>query len=443
MKLSFYGAAQEVTGSCYLLEAANKKILIDCGLFQGTKECEDKNFDAFLFKPAEVDIVLVSHAHLDHVGRLPKLVRDGFKGKIYSTAPTRELARFILDDALHLAEREQRPLYDEMDIEHLFGMWQDVPYYKTEDFGGVNFVFKQAGHILGSALIEIIAEGKKILFSGDLGNIPSILLPPPDEIKDVDYLIVESTYGDRTHEAPQDRTILLERAAEDVAFRRGTLLIPAFATERTQELLFLLNELAHDRRIPEMPIFVDAPLAIHVTGVYEKYPELYKQEIQELLKVHPNVFKSKRLHFTSSVEESKGINNVPMPKVIIAGSGMMNGGRVLHHASRYLGDPKSILLFVGYQSSGSLGRRLVEGEKDVKLFGEHIMVQAEIRKINGFSAHADNPQLFNFVSVQRDTLKHVFVIHGEQKQASHFVTEIRDRLGVSADAPSLNQVFDL
>lgn len=443
MNLSFHGGAREVTGACYLLETSQAKILVDCGLFQGCDECADLNFESFRFDPSSIDFVLVTHAHLDHVGRLPKLIREGFSGKIYSTAPTRELAFLILEDALALAERKNQKLYAKEDLEKTFSHWEDVPYHKTVEFKDLKFKFNGAGHILGSSFIEIWVDGKHLFFTGDMGNIPSALLHPPERFKDIEYLIIESTYGNRTHEPPEERTLALERAVEEVAKNKGTLLIPAFATERTQDILFLLNEMLLFKRIPEMPVFVDSPLAIRVTGVFEKYPEEYREEIRQLFREHPGLFKFKKLTFTPTVEESKSINDIPSPKVIIAGSGMMQGGRILHHARRYLSDPSSTLLITGYQAAGSLGRRLLDGERVVKLFGEDILVQAEIKKINGFSAHADNPQLYSFVESNRDFLKHVFVVQGEGAQALHFTQEIKDRLGVGADAPMLYESFEL
>lgn len=288
-----------------------------------------------------------------------------------------------------------------------------------------------------------MAEGKKIVFTGDLGNVPSALLPPPEQMADADFLVIESTYGNRVHEAARERVLNLERAVEDTAARGGTLMIPAFATERTQDILFYLNEMLHFKRVPEMPVFVDAPLAIKITGVFEQYPEFYKDEIKNLYREHPNLFRFKRLRFTQSVEESKSINDVLQPKVILAGSGMLAGGRILHHARRYLPDPKSILLIIGYQAPGSLGRRLVDGEKLVKIFGEEIPVEAETRNIYGFSAHADNPQLFSYIETNRDTLKRAFMIHGEDAQALHLAQEVKDRLGIQADAPVLHESFEI
>jgi len=443
MKLSFHGGAREVTGACYLLITAKTKVLVDCGLFQGCDECSELNFENFRFDPREIELVLITHAHLDHIGRLPKLIKEGFSGKIFSTPPTKDLARLMLGDALAIAKRTNGELYSEEDLEKTFGLWKTISYNEVYRAGDLSFCFREAGHILGSALSEIWAEGKHLLFTGDLGNTPSALLPPPHTFRDIDYLIIESTYGNRTHEAPEERVLKLERAVEDVTARQGTLLIPAFATERTQDILFLLNEMLLFKRIPEIPVFVDSPLAIRVTRVFEDYVSYYREEIQKLYLEHPHLFEFKKLKFTETSEESKKINDISPPKVVIAGSGMMQGGRILHHARRYLSDPKSILLFVGYQAAGSLGRRLLDKEKAVKIWGEEVAVEAEIRKINGFSAHADNPQLFSFVEKTKDTLKRVFVVQGEEAQALHFMQAIRDRLGIPADAPVLYEEFEL
>ncbi|OGZ96947.1 MAG: hypothetical protein A2847_01755 [Candidatus Sungbacteria bacterium RIFCSPHIGHO2_01_FULL_50_25] len=439
MNLSFHGGAREVTGACYLFEAENKKILVDCGLFQGCEECPALNKKPFQFSPSEIDALFVTHAHIDHVGRIPKLVKDGFRGTIYSTAPTRDIARILLEDALTLSEKEGDQIYGEEDIKKAFSLWEDRAYGREFSFGDMRVMFRDAGHILGSAFVDIRAEGKRILFSGDFGNTPSVLLPPPESVQEMDYLVIESTYGNRTHESDEARKISLERAVEDVSARGGVLMIPAFATERAQDLLHLLNEMLAEKRIPDIPVFVDSPLAIKITHVFERYPSYYKDEIRSLYTKHPHLFQFKKLHLAETVDDSKKINDISPPKVVIAGSGMMTGGRILHHLRRYLGDSRNMLVVVGYQAAGSLGRRLLEGEKFVRVLGNGIEVGAEVREINGFSAHADNPQLFSFIERAREHVRRVFVVQGEDDAALHLTQEIRDRLGIKADAP---QLFD-
>ncbi len=441
MKISFHGGAQEVTGACHLLETKDVKILLDCGLFQGGRTIQEHNYENFGFNPAEIDFLCVSHAHLDHIGRIPKLVKEGFKGIIYSTAPTRDLARPLLDDALELAGREDREIYTREDMEKAFSLWQTAPYEETLDAKGIKLRFRNAGHILGSAMVEIWADNRHLLFTGDLGNIPSTLLPPPEVVAGIDILIIESAYGGRTRDIIEDKSLKLERAVEDVATRRGALLIPAFAAERTQDILHMLNEMVLFKRTPEMPVYVDSPLAIKITKVFEKYPSCYRQEIKDLFLKHPNLFRFKKLIFSETTEDSKKINDITPPKVIIAGAGMMTGGRILHHARRYLGDPNSILLMVGYQGSGTLGRKLMEGEKVVKIMGEEVMVRAEIRLAEGFSAHADNRQLTAFVETNRDTLQKIFVVQGEKGESEGFAQQVKDRMGISATAPQMHEEF--
>lgn len=445
--LEFHGGAGEVTGACYLLKGSDASILIDCGMFQGHSSLEKLNYEPFSFEPSSVDAVFITHSHLDHVGRLPKLVRDGFGGIIYSTSPTKDLSKLILDDALHLVKEHKNAVkgfFDDADVERTMARWKTLDYGEPVSVGSLEVLLKNSGHILGSSMIEVYAEGKKILFTGDFGNIPSVLLPSPDPLSEgTDYLIIESTYGNRTHGETIDRTLQLERAIEDTVTRGGTLMIPAFATERTQDILYELNSMVMNHRVPQVPVFVDSPLAAKITDVYRSYPDYYNKTVFTLMKKDPAVFDFKGLKFTVTKEESKAINDIRPPKVVVAGSGSSMGGRILHHEARYLSDPRSILLVVGYQAGGSLGRRLLDGEKTVTILNQTIPVHAEVRNISGYSAHADEPQLYDFMRRGRTSLAKVFIVQGEAEAATQLAQDVKDRLGISAEIPALYDSFAL
>jgi len=462
IKLSFFGGAQDVTGANHMLECnpdarsgRATKLLVDCGLFQGSRLCEKKNRESFPYDPKEIDALFVTHAHLDHIGRIPKLVRDGFKGKIFSTPPTKDFAELMLDDSLGILTKEakrekEQPIYEKRDIEATMALWEGIGYDQKTQFGEVEFTFREAGHILGSAMVEFVVNNKKIVFTGDLGNPPTPLLKEPYKLTEADYIVIESAYGDREHEDKKDRKLKIERAIEKTIFNKGVLMVPAFSMERTQELLFELNDLVESGRIPQVPVFLDSPLAIKVTKIYKKYEDYYNKKAKYIISSGDDIFNFPGLKFTLTTAESKSINGVSSPKVIIAGSGMSVGGRIIHHEKRYLPDPKSSLLIVGFQSAGSLGRRLVEGEKYVKILGEEISVKAEIISVRGYSAHADINGLFDFVKnasassrAGKQGLKKVFVVQGESKAALFFTQRLRDYLGVDAVAPQIGDSFKL
>ncbi|RJQ35935.1 MBL fold metallo-hydrolase [Candidatus Parcubacteria bacterium] len=446
--ISFWGGAREVTGACYLLEAAGKRVVVDCGMFQGCDDCDLRTHQPFPFDPKKVDALVITHAHIDHIGRIPKFVAEGFHGPIYATPPTRDLVALLLEDAMNFFKDASSALYRRVDLED--AMRQFVPLHYEESIAlgeQLSLQLLPSGHILGSSFARFSlkkgSEERVILFTGDVGNDPSILIPSRASVIDANVFVIESAYGNKTHKHTVDRTLMLERAIEDVAARKGTLMIPAFATERTQELLHEINEMVLQKRVPEVPVFVDSPLAIKATAVFARYPEYYRDEIRELARRHPHLFEFKTLKMTASVEESKAINDVRPPKVIIAGSGMSTGGRILHHEKRYLGDQNSILLVTGYQAAGSLGRRLVDKAKEVRIHGEPITVRAEVRVIDGYSAHADEAQLMDFVNETRDRLERVFVVQGEPAAALGFAQTIQDRLGVPAIAPVYGERFEL
>lgn len=446
-KLSFFGGAQEVTGANYLLETEKVKILVDCGMIQCPRFCSGRNRDEFSYDVASIDALFVTHAHIDHTGRIPYLVRKGFRGTIYSTPPTKDFAAVMLEDSMGVLEKEaskegeHEPLYTLKDIEETMRLWEAVPYGKSITVGDITVVMHEAGHVLGSAMMEMQVEGKKFLFTGDLGNVPIPLLSPPDMVKGIENLIIESAYGNREHEDVGERKVKLERAIEDVIKRKGTLIIPAFALERTQELLFELNDLVEHGRIPRIPVYLDSPLSIKATAVYKKHQNYLSKEAKAIIRTGDDLFQFPGLHMSLSSEESKAINGIPSPKVILAGAGMMQGGRILHHARRYLPGRENMILFVGYAAAGSLARRIIDGEQLVSIFGEKIQVNAEVRSIRGYSAHADTNGLFDFVQNTADTLQNVFVVQGEPAASLFLSQRIRDYLGVRATAPRLGDTF--
>lgn len=471
IKISFFGGAEEVTGSNYLLEidgkrgpprlgeAGKTRILVDCGLFQGSRVSEEKNSEPFPYKPSSIDAMLVTHAHLDHVGRIPKLVKDGFKGKIYSTYPTKDFAKLMLIDSIGVLSKEAKrdgrnqPIYQEEDVEKAMSLWEAKNYRESFEINGINVLFKDAGHILGSAMIEITnsekflavtaKNGKKLVFTGDLGNSPEPLINPTETIDDASFMVIESTYGDRLHEDYSQADLKLERAIENIVKKKGTLMIPAFSLERTQRILYQINDLVENGRIPKIKIFLDSPLSIKATEVYKNYASLYNAEAKNSVLKGDDLFDFPGLTLTMEAEESKRIHEVAPPKIIIAGSGMCNGGRIVHHLKNYLPSKNNTLLFVSYLAVGSLGRLLNDGERLVNIMGEKIPVEAEIEKIGGYSSHADLNGLLGFAAKSADTLEKVFVTHGELRSSSFLVQRLRDYLGVSAVAPTYGETQEI
>ncbi len=440
VKITFIGGTGTVTGANFLMEVDGKKILIDCGLTQGVKLADDVNWDPFIYDPKEIDLLFITHAHVDHLGRVPKLVYEGFKGKIYSTKPTRDLATPMLEDTAGILENNRNvdlsQMYSPEVIKSAIDMWQGFEYYeKVKITDKLEFSLLNAGHILGSAMIAFVYNGKKIIFTGDLGNSPSPLLPDTDVVTDADYLIMESVYGDRNHESRNERRKFLEEAIEDNYKRKGTLIIPTFSLERSQELLFELDKLVENNRIPVMPIFLDSPLAIKLTDVFKKYKDYFNADAQSALSSGKYLFDFPGLHSTLHSEESKQIVEVPNPKVIIAGSGMSSGGRIVHHERQYLPDANNTLLLTGYQTVGSPGRLLQEGVKTVKINGEYVTVRAHITTIYGYSGHKDSDGLLDFVSNMQDKVKKVFVVMGEPKSSMFLVQKLKDNLAIDASAP--------
>jgi metallo-beta-lactamase family protein len=449
--ITFYGGTGSVTGANFLLEIDGKKILVDCGLTQGEKLADDINWDPFVYDPKTIDILFVTHAHVDHLGRIPKLISEGFRGKIYSTEPTLGLALPMLEDTAAILSKNTDlhldKIYTPENIKLALTLWQGFKYHqKIKITENVEVCFLNAGHILGSAMVEFIytvrpesdsdkGRSTKILFTGDLGNSPSPLLPDTEKVTDADYLIIESVYGDRNHESRNDRQRLLAETIEDNYKRKGTLVIPTFSLERSQELLFELDELVTNDRIPVMPIFFDSPLAIRLTEVFKQYKNYFNETAQKMISPGKYLFDFPGLHSTLKTEESQMIGLVPNPKIVIAGSGMSTGGRVVHHERHYLPDPNNTLLLTGYQSVGTPGRLIEEGMKTVRINGENVIVRAHIMTILGYSGHKDSDGLLNFVEDMQDVVQKVFVVMGEPKSEMFLAQKLRDNLGINAVVP--------
>ena len=415
--------------------------MVDCGLHQGSGAREETNWAPFAYDVTKIDALFVTHSHIDHIGRVPLLIKRGFKGKIYSTPPARDIAHELLLDSEHLlfgvADRAGvEPLYGPEDVERVMQVWEGVLYHHPIVVGDCTVTLYNAGHVLGSSSILVQGEdGKRILFSGDLGNSPAPLLGGKDMMPEADYCLIESAYGNRLHEDRAKRKELLEDAIEDTVKNGGALMIPTFALERTQELLSELDDLVESGRIPSVPVYMDSPLAIRITEIYKKY--------SDYLKAGAFDFSFKELHITATTEQSKAINTASMPKIIIAGSGMSNGGRILHHEKNYLGDPHSMFLAIGYQAEGTLGRRILDGEKSVTIFSEPVVVQCKVRAIGGYSAHADQKQLLDWIGVGRETLQRVFVVQGEGEASAALAQKIRDEFAINAEVPEAGKTYEL
>ena len=459
-----YGATKEVTGSCHLLEIDGIKIMIDCGMFQG--EDEEKNAEAFYFDPKDIDYLLVTHAHLDHTGRIPKLVKEGFKGKIYATAATMDLAHIILMDSAKImnedfqtrfkkAQRQgkthklKKPLYEALDVDKTFSVleWVNPEYDKYYDLcEGISFVYRNAGHILGSAFIELTymedSKSHTIVFSGDIGNNNGLVMPNLKRSHSAEALYVETTYGNREHQSINMTTKEFKDVVTKTLKNKGNVLIPSFAIERTQELLCLLRSMHANGELPKCKVFLDSPMATKATALYRNYAEELTTRCQENIKEDGTVFHFDSLIYTETPEASKGINDIKSRAIIIAGSGMCNGGRITHHFKHRIWNKKNAVVFVGFQAEGTLGREIVEGAKWINVYGEDIIVKASIHTINGFSAHADQKGILKWIAKIKD-LKKVFLVHGELESQKAFKKVLKKKLNIDAHIVGFKEKINL
>jgi metallo-beta-lactamase family protein len=446
--ITFESGVGAVTGANFLLETEAGKNLIDCGLVQGSKFAEEINNGDFPYDVALIKNLFVTHAHADHIGRIPKLVRDGFRGTIWSTPETKQLSVVMLPDILVQIRREAgeqgiEPMYGNDDIDTAFSLWKEIPYRQTTTIADFAVTLRDAGHILGSAMIEFVKNGKKIVFTGDLGNSPTPLLRDTETIVDANYMVMESVYGDRNHEPKSERRAKFKHIINETVKRGGTIVIPAFSLERTQVILYELNNLIEEKEIPTIPVFLDSPLAIKVTSVYKSFTADFNKTVQQEQKGGDNIFEFPGLKLVRTDEESKEISRQKNSKIIIAGSGMSMGGRVIRHEREFLVDPQSTILMVGYQAAGSLGRELQDGAKSVRIEGQDVAVSAHVETIFGYSSHKDSDHLIEFVEDTAERLKCVWVTMGEPKSSLFLTQRLRDYLGVNAVYPKIGETVTL
>ncbi len=453
--ITFYGGAGSVTGANFLLDTlstssgqAGAKIVVDCGTVAQEMVCDTVNFETFAQNVIHADALIITHAHADHIGRIPRLVREGFRGPIYSTGATRDIAEIMFRDALGIMQVEAEKhgcdvLYEQRDAEQAITQWQSRGYHEPFTIKDVGVEFQDAGHILGSALVRLTRDGRTIIFTGDLGNTPEPLLRDTESPAGANYLVMESVYGDRLHEERAARTESLRSAIEETRAKNGVLLIPSFSVERTQVLLYEINNMVEDGSMRPIPIYLDSPLANRITPVFRAYAEWFNKEASARIQAGDDLFTFKGLSITKNKHDSEAIHKEENPKVIIAGAGMSAGGRIRSHEQYYLGDKKASVLFVGYQAPGTLGRRLQDGAPNVSVDGEHIRVHAQIGSLTGYSGHADRDQLMNFVENAGESLEKVFVTMGETKASLFLGQRIKDFLGVEAVVPKKAEVQEI
>jgi len=463
MKIQFIGAAKTVTGSMHILEVNGKQILMDCGLFQGKRKEAEKINRHFLFDPKNLEAVILSHAHIDHSGNIPTLVKKGFRGKIHATHATVDLCRKMLADSGYIHEKDveylnkkrrrkgdplKEPLYTKEDADKAMKYFQGHDYNASFNLTDeISAVFQDAGHILGSALTKFTVNdngaSKKLGYIVDLGRRNLPILKDPVHYKDLDYMIMESTYGGRTHDNIQYAEEKLQEIIQRVYNRGGRIIIPSFAMERTQEIIYCLNDLWENDKIPKIPVYVDSPLAVNVTDIFKQHKECYDDETKELLANFDDPFGFGKLKYIKSVEESKAINNSNESCIIISASGMCEVGRILHHLKNNIEDSRNLILIVGYMAHNTLGRKLVEKWPLVKIFGREYSVKAEVEVMNVFSAHADSNDLLNYALGLKESLKKIFLVHGEEKQSSILANNLKDEGFSDVIIPSKGNIFEI
>ncbi len=452
LSLTFFGGVGAVTGANFLLESDNTKILVDCGLLQGTSEAYEENKKPFPYNPGSINFLFLTHAHLDHIGKVAKLVKDGFSGVIYSTEETREIAYPMLLDAIKVMDMKSRDilretehsLYSKDDVDRAFSLWKTLPYHVDSKIGEDFSVYlKDAGHILGSAMYEFSFDGKKIVFTGDSGNSPTPILKDTEDITDADYLVVDSVYGDRNHEPVKDRDERFKQIVTETISSGGTVVIPAFSVERTQVILYELNNLIKDKKIPSVPVYLDSPLGTKVTDIYKEHAEDFNPSVQKEIKQGDNIFQFPKLSITHGSLDSKEIDKMTYPKIVIAGSGMSTGGRVLWHEMAFLPDPKSTILLMGYQALGTLGRKIQDKPGEVEINGAIVPVRARVETISGYSSHKDSDHIVAMVEKTTKTVKKVFVVMGEPKASTFLAQRLKDELGIEAIYPERGEVYNL
>ncbi|MHB9057199.1 MAG: MBL fold metallo-hydrolase RNA specificity domain-containing protein [Bacillota bacterium] len=462
MRISFHGAAETVTGSSHLVESGGLRVLIDCGMHQGGHEAEELNHSPWPFEPASLDYLILTHAHIDHSGLVPRLVKEGFRGRILTTPATIDLLGIMLADSAHIQEMESEwqsrkhqraglppvePLYTVADAERSLLQARPLAYGTPADLGhGVTVTLHDAGHILGSAIVELEAEGRRVVFSGDLGNRGTPIIRDPERLTAADVVVMESTYGDRLHPGNEDRVKELAEAISGTRAHGGNLIIPSFAVGRTQELLYDINLLLEARRISPGRFFIDSPLAISATEIFRRHRECFDDEARKLFAEGEDPFHFPGVEYTRTADQSKALNGLSGGVIIMSASGMCDAGRILHHLKHNLWRPEATILFVGFQAQGTLGRRILEGEKHVRIMGEDIAVKAHVVSIEAFSAHADQAGLLDWIGAFGQNGRRpsrVFLVHGEPAAISTLAGLVHDRLGYPVTVPQPHEGFEI